>query len=68
LLASYSPDLELANLYRALLESEARHFGVYWKLAEDRFDRPILKTRLEELAQIEAQILSELHLAPRMHS
>ena len=68
LLASYSSDLELANLYRALLESEARHFGVYWKLAEDRFDRPILKTRLEELAQIEAQILSELHLAPRMHS
>tara|TARA_A100001037_G_scaffold292704_1_gene308370 strand:+ start:573 stop:1187 length:615 start_codon:yes stop_codon:yes gene_type:complete len=68
LLADHSPDLGLANLYRDLLESEARHFGIYWKLAVDRFDRIVIETRLKELAQIEAEILSELHLAPRMHS
>ncbi len=68
LLASFSPDLDLANLYGALLESEARHFGIYWKLAEDRFDRKVLKTRLKELAQVEAEILSVLHPEPRMHS
>ena len=68
LLADHSPDLGLANLYRDLLESEARHFGIYWKLAVDRFDRIVIETRLKELAQIEAEILSELHLEPRMHS
>ena len=68
LLAAHSPDLGLANLYRDSLESEARHFGIYWKLAVDRFDRIVIETRLNELAQIEAEILSELHLAPRMHS
>ncbi len=68
LLAAHSPDLDLATLYRELLESEARHFGIYWKLAEDRFDRKVVVTRLEELAQVESAILSELHLAPRIHS
>ena len=39
LLASHSPDEQLAALYEDLLASEARHFGVYWKLAEDRSTR-----------------------------
>ena len=68
LLSIYSPDLELRNLYADLLKSEARHFGIYWKLADERFNRNILTSRLEELAQVESDALVEMHHEPRMHS
>jgi len=68
LLACHSPDPELAALYGDLLASEARHFGLYWVLAERRFPRPQLMERLEELAQAEAALLTPLHPQPRMHS
>ena len=68
LLAAHSPDPELAALYGDLLASEARHFGLYWVLAERRFPRPQLIDRLEELAQDEAALLANLHPQPRMHS
>ena len=68
LLSTHSQDIELANLYRDLLESEARHFCLYWSLAQERFDGKLIASRLKELAQDEAEILSELHPEPRMHS
>jgi len=68
LLACHSPDPELAGLYGDLLASEARHFGLYWVLAERRFPRPQLMERLEELARAEAALLTPLHPQPRMHS
>ena len=68
LLSIHSPDIELRNLYADLLKSEARHFGIYWKLADERFDRKILTTRLEELAKVESDALLEMHHQPRMHS
>ena len=68
LLSIHSPDIELRNLYADLLKSEARHFGIYWKLADERFDRKILTTRLEELAKVESEALLEMHHQPRMHS
>ncbi len=68
LLSIHSPDFELRNLYADLLKSEAKHFGVYWKLADNRFDRHILQTRLKELANVESDALAEIHHEPRMHS
>ncbi len=68
LLALNSPDKELRALYKDLLQSEARHFCLYWTLSEERFERRIILTRLEELAQIEASALSKLHPYPRFHS
>ena len=68
LLSIYSPDIELRNLYADLLKSEARHFGIYWKLADERFDRNILTSRLEELAKVESDALLAMHQQPRMHS
>ena len=68
LLSIHSPDIELRNLYADLLKSEARHFGIYWKLADERFDRNILTSRLEELARVESDALLEMHHPPRMHS
>ncbi len=68
LLAAHSPDAELRDLYRNLLKSEARHFCLYWALAEQRFQKTEIVSRLTELAEFEAKILSELHPQPRMHS
>tara|TARA_B100000579_G_scaffold382289_1_gene351389 strand:- start:2089 stop:2679 length:591 start_codon:yes stop_codon:yes gene_type:complete len=68
LLSIHSPDLELRNLYADLLKSEARHFGIYWKLADDRFDRNVVTSRLEVLARVESDALLEMHKEPRMHS
>ncbi len=68
LLSMHSPDPELRNLYADLSKSEARHFGVYWKLADERFDRNILTSRLDALARVESDALVELHQEPRMHS
>ncbi len=68
LLASHCPDRELQNLYKQLLESEARHSCLYWRLAEERYERGLVISRLEELAEAESEILSDLHPEPRMHS
>ena len=68
LLAVHSPDREFRNLYRDLLKSEARHFCLYWNLAEERYEREQIISRLDEIAKVEAGILSQLHCQPRMHS
>ena len=68
LLSIHSPDIELRNLYADLLKSEARHFGIYWKLADERFERNLLTSRLRELAKVESDALLEMHHEPRMHS
>ena len=68
LLSIHSPDIELRNLYADLLKSEARHFGIYWKLAAERFERNLLTSRLGELAKVESDALLEMHHQPRMHS
>ena len=68
LLSIHSPDIELRKLYADLLKSEARHFGIYWNLADERFERNLLTSRLEELAKVESDALLEMHHQPRMHS
>ena len=54
LLAEHSPDAELRKLYGGLLASEARHFGLYWVLAESRWERELICQRLDELSEVEA--------------
>jgi tRNA-(ms[2]io[6]A)-hydroxylase len=49
----------LAELYRSLLASEARHHGIYVELAARLVDRDTVEARLLELARLEAQIISE---------
>ena len=43
LLSRHSPDQEIRQLYSDLLKSEARHFCLYWTLAEKRFSRVEMK-------------------------
>jgi tRNA-(ms[2]io[6]A)-hydroxylase len=71
LLAAHSPDAELRELYGELLASEARHFGLYWLLCEERFGRGATVERLQELAAAEvAALTGDLAAADqvRMHS
>ena len=71
LLAAHAEDPELRELYGELLASEARHFGLYWVLAEQRHGREATVARLEALAQLEWEALSGELADPhglRMHS
>lgn len=68
LLGTHCPDLQLAKFYRSLMASEARHYGIYWLLADTYFDRAIVNHRLAELAEVESKILSTLYPEPRIHS
>ncbi len=68
LLALNSEHKSLKLLYESLLESEARHFGIYWKLAQNKFSKEETYQRLEELSKVETKILSQTFSLPRVHS
>lgn len=58
----------LADFYRSLLASEARHFATYTDLAAVRFGREATARRLDELARHEALCLDEPSPEVRLHS
>ncbi len=58
-------ELELADFYRSLLASEARHFSTYTDLAAHAFGREASRARLAELAQHESTCL--VHAPGRLH-
>ncbi|BAU43319.1 tRNA-(ms[2]io[6]A)-hydroxylase [Leptolyngbya sp. O-77] len=68
LLAQHCPDADLAQFYRGLMASEARHYGAYWTLAATYFDPDTVNQRLAELAEVESALLATLHPEPRIHS
>ncbi len=68
LLGTHCPEPELAQFYRGLMTSEARHFGTYWVLADTYFDREVVMQRLDELAIVESELLVNLYSEPRIHS
>ena len=68
ILALNSENKSFRLLYKSLLESEVKHFGIYWKLAKDKFSKDETYKRLEELAKIESEILSDTYFLPRVHS
>lgn len=68
LLGTHLADPKLAAFYRSLMASEARHFGIYWLLADTYFDRDLVQSRLAELAIVESDLLSTLYPEPRIHS
>ena len=61
-------DAELAEFYRSLFESEARHHTTYVKLAKQFASEETVKVRLNELAEAEAAIIDRGNPLPRMHS
>jgi tRNA-(ms[2]io[6]A)-hydroxylase len=67
-LAEHVDDAELAEFYRSLFESEARHHATYTRLAKHFATEPVVMQRLEELYAAEAAILATGEAMPRMHS
>ena len=67
-LAEHVQDAELAEFYRGLFESEARHHATYVRLAHDFVSGEEVRTRLEELALREAEIIALGDPFARMHS
>ena len=68
LLSEHVADVELAEFYAGLFESEARHHTTYVRLAEHFASRAVVRTRLDELSAEEARIIAKGSTLPRMHS
>lgn len=67
-LAEHVEDPELAEFYRSLFESEARHHTTYTRLARHFAADEVVDRRLAELYATEAEIMSQREPLPRMHS
>jgi tRNA-(ms[2]io[6]A)-hydroxylase len=65
-LAERDPDL--SRLYLGLIASEARHHGVYLRLAREIFAAAEVEPRLQTIAAHEAQVQRELPDLPRLHA
>lgn len=68
MLAEHVQDNELADFYKSLFESEARHHTTYVRLAYEFTSEQQVHSRLHELAEREASIIEEGDPIPRMHS
>jgi len=68
LLAEGLGDAALAPFYERLLASEARHHGLYVRLARELAGEAKATARLAELAAREAEILATPGPRPRLHS
>jgi len=68
ILAEGVGDPVLADLYRSLLTSEARHHGLYFELAARLVDRTMAEARLVELAEAEAEIVERPCGWVRLHA
>lgn len=67
-LAAHVKDQELADFYRSLFESEARHHTTYTRLAKHFAPEAAVMARLDELAAAEAAIITRGEDLPRVHS
>jgi len=67
-LARHVDDPELAEFYRSLFESEARHHTTYTRLANHFAPEEVVNRRLEELYDAEAAIMAQREPLARMHS
>ena len=67
LLAAALGDAELASMYESLARAEAGHATLFRDLAAELFPAQDVDTRLAELTEIEARIVAELPLEPRIH-
>jgi tRNA-(ms[2]io[6]A)-hydroxylase len=57
----------LKSFYTDITRSEARHHGLFVRLAREYFAANVVQTRLDELLEAEATIVEELPLRPAVH-
>jgi tRNA-(ms[2]io[6]A)-hydroxylase len=61
-------DGALRDFYNGLLASEARHHGIFLTLAGEIAPAAVVRARLSELAQHEAEVLAAVPPMPRLHA
>ena len=61
------PPGELAGFYAELTRSEARHVGLFHRLARRLFPAREVEARVCSLLELEAQVVTELPLRPALH-
>ena len=57
----------MKDFYTQITRSEARHHGLFVRLAKEYFPVAVVQARLDELLDAEAQIVSALPLRPAVH-
>jgi tRNA 2-(methylsulfanyl)-N6-isopentenyladenosine37 hydroxylase len=67
LLADGMPEGALREFYRDITRAEARHQGLFVRLAREYFAGPAIAARLAELLDREAAIVDALPLRPALH-
>lgn len=67
LVAQALPDGELRALYQELTRSEARHHGLFVRLARECAPNEVVEERLAMLLDAEAEIVAALPLRPALH-
>jgi tRNA 2-(methylsulfanyl)-N6-isopentenyladenosine37 hydroxylase len=67
LVAQALPAGDLKDFYGTLTSAEARHRGLFLRLARVYFDEPTIEERLDQLLDVEARILSQLPLRAAVH-
>ncbi|HYT32153.1 MAG TPA: tRNA-(ms[2]io[6]A)-hydroxylase [Thermoanaerobaculia bacterium] len=67
LVAEALPAGALKDFYETLTAAEARHRGLFLRLARVYFDEATIAQRLDQLLDVEAGILSELPLRAAVH-
>ena len=67
LIAQHLEDAQLANFYRNLAKSEARHWVLFVNLASGNYPENQVVSRFNELSEIENRILSGLPISARLH-
>jgi tRNA 2-(methylsulfanyl)-N6-isopentenyladenosine37 hydroxylase len=55
------------KLYGGLVAAEARHHGLFVRLAREYHPEPVVRARLEELLDHEARLMDALPLRPAVH-
>lgn len=58
---------KLKEFYRVITRSEANHFELFIKLAEQYFDAQEVRERTDQLLVVEAEVITQLAITPRLH-
>ena len=67
LVAEALPEGPMKEFYRDIATSEARHRGLFLRLARAYFPEEAIAPRLEELLDVEARVVAELPLRAAVH-
>lgn len=67
LLADALPPGELEEFYTDITRSEARHHGLFLRLARAYFPEAIVQARVSALLDVEARVIGDMPIGPALH-